>query len=673
MSIENMSVKQNDNWQQTNQRYLTAALAVVRGALERHVSSLGDKRKDERKDDKQAQQALQEAKASMPAPAALDLLTMRFGLSTFERDVLLLCAGLELDSTFATLCANAQGDPQRIYPTFSLALATLSEPHWSAITPVAPLRHWRLIEVGSGNALTSSPLRIDESVLHYLAGVPHLDDRLAGMVEPVRSVSSLLPSQRQIAEQLAKTWANATKLSDLPIALLCGEGGASKRDIAVAACARLGWLNLHVLSAQALPTAPSELEAFLRLWEREASLHQSALLLDCDDVDVADALRRNAIDRFLNDMNSPLIVVCRERRRAICRRTVIFDIRRPSAGEQHAFWRSQLSAAAINVNGQADALASQFSLSAQTILAVCEEALVSREHEASGSNQQLSTLLWDLCRSYARPRIEELAQRLEPIATWEDLVLPELQMQILREIAAHVKQRAKVYETWGFANKGTRGLGISVLFAGASGTGKTMAAEVLANDLRLDLYRIDLSQVVSKYIGETEKNLRRVFDAAEEGGAILLFDEADALFGKRSEVKDSHDRYANIEISYLLQRMESYRGLAILTTNMKQALDSAFLRRIRFIVQFPFPDAAQRAEIWRRIFPASTPRNGLYIEKLAQLNVAGGNIRNIALGAAFLAADADEPVSMPHLLRAARSEYAKIEKSLTDAEVRGWV
>ncbi len=200
-----------------------------------------------------------------------------------------------------------------------------------------------------------------------------------------------------------------------------------------------------------------------------------------------------------------------------------------------------------------------------------------------------------------------------------------------------------------------------------------MAAEVLANELRLDLYRIDLSSVVSKYIGETEKNLRRVFDAAEAGGAVLLFDEADALFGKRSEVKDSHDRYANIEVSYLLQRMEAYRGLAILTTNMKDALDHAFLRRIRFVVQFPFPDAGQRAEIWRRIFPASTPTEGLDLDQLARLNVAGGNIRNIALHAAFLAADAGEPVRMTHLLRAAQGEYTKLEKPLTETEIRGWV
>ncbi len=227
-----------------------------------------------------------------------------------------------------------------------------------------------------------------------------------------------------------------------------------------------------------------------------------------------------------------------------------------------------------------------------------------------------------------------------------------------------MRHRARVYDDWGFAEQSNRGLGLSALFAGPSGTGKTLAAEILANELRLDLFRIDLSAVVSKYIGETEKNLRRVFDAAEEGGAVLLFDEADALFGKRSEVKDSHDRYANVEISYLLQRMEAYRGLAILTTNMKEALDPAFLRRLRFVVQFPFPDQSQRAEIWRRIFPAKTPTDSLDLEKLSRLSISGGNIRNIALNAAFAAADADEPVRMPHLLGAARLEYEKLEKPL---------
>ena len=281
--------------------------------------------------------------------------------------------------------------------------------------------------------------------------------------------------------------------------------------------------------------------------------------------------------------------------------------------------------------------------------------------------------LWDACRVHTQPRLEGLAQRIEPAATWDDLVLPKNQKQILSHIAVHVRRRAKVYETWGFASKGSRGLGISALFAGPSGTGKTMAAEVLANELRLDLYRIDLSQVVSKYIGETEKNLRRVFDSAEEGASILLFDEADALFGKRSEVRDSHDRYANIEVSYLLQRMEAYRGLAILTTNRKNALDQAFLRRIRFVIEFPFPDIAQRLEIWRRVFPELTPTEELRVDRLACLNASGGNIRNIAMNAAFLAADTSEPVRMSHLLHAARCEFAKLEKPLTESEIAGWI
>jgi SpoVK/Ycf46/Vps4 family AAA+-type ATPase len=315
-------------------------------------------------------------------------------------------------------------------------------------------------------------------------------------------------------------------------------------------------------------------------------------------------------------------------------------------------------------------LVQQFNLDPEAIEAI--SALILAENKAATPGD-FAGRLWQACRAQARQRLDALAQRIEPVADWTDLVLPEPQLQTLREIALQVRNRAQVYERWGFSSKGKRGLGISALFAGPSGTGKTMAAEVLANELQLDLHRIDLSQVVSKYIGETEKNLGRVFDAAQDGGAILLFDEADALFGKRSEVKDSHDRYANIEISYLLQRMEAYRGLAILTTNMKNALDAAFMRRLRFVVQFPFPDAAQRARIWRTIFPGQTPTQSLDPTKLARLNVTGGNIRNIALHAAFLAADADQPVRMEHLIQAARYEYSKLEKPLTDREISGWL
>jgi DNA polymerase III delta prime subunit len=299
-------------------------------------------------------------------------------------------------------------------------------------------------------------------------------------------------------------------------------------------------------------------------------------------------------------------------------------------------------------------VASQYRLSAQTILNTGAEI-----SSAISASDKPDELLWRACRTLGRRQLDDLAQRVEPVSRWKDLILPEHQKVILSQVASHVRNRLKVCDEWGFASKSARGMGLSTLFAGESGTGKTMAAEVLANELHLDLYRIDLSSMVSKYIGETEKNLRKIFDAAEDSGVILLFDEADALFGKRSEVKDSHDRYANIEVSYLLQRMEAYTGLAILTTNLKTSLDTAFQRRLRFVVQFTFPDTEQREAIWRSVFPSATPTQGLDYRKLAQLQVAGGNIRNIALNAAFLAADSGEAVGMVHLLHAAHGEGFK--------------
>ncbi|VVB53814.1 Cell division protein C [uncultured archaeon] len=663
-----------DDWHEANQKYLTSVLAIVREALEHHAAPGNSSTADvgsSAHTQSSAEQAMKQAADNLPAPPALDILCEVFALSTFERNILLLCAGMELDSSFASLCASAQGDTMRAYPTFSLALAALPDPHWSALTPTAPLRRWRLIEIGTGNALTLSPLRIDERVLHYLVGIQHLDERLAGLVQPLYTSGELVPSHRRFAERLAMIWSNAAGTSALPVVQLCGNEVTGKRTIAGAACALVG-LKLSKISAATIPIVPGELEAFIRLWEREAILSASALLVDFDIADTTDAAHDRAINQLIECTNGALIIASGERRSVHQRQMVTFDVRKPTPGEQCTVWQSMLGRV-TDLNGQVEAIASQFNLSTHTIHDVCAEAQGLISDDDKTSSNKPGDVLWDACRVQTRPRMSDLAQHIESVATWDDLVLPEQQRQVLREVTIQVRQRFKVYETWGFASKGQRGLGISALFVGASGTGKTMAAEVLANELRLDLYRIDLSQVVSKYIGETEKNMGRIFDAAEDGGAILLFDEADALFGKRSEVKDSHDRYANIEISYLLQRMEAYCGLAILTTNMKSALDTAFLRRIRFIVQFPFPDTAQRAEIWGRIFPTITPTNGLNVEKLARLNVAGGNIRNIALNAAFLAAEANEPVSMKHLLHAARTEYAKLEKPLTEAEIGGWV
>ena len=655
-----------------------AALGVVREALELHIlrSQKNEEtlqQADRENDPRVAQVELRDATAALPSPAALERLCSMFGLSAFERDLLLLCAGIELDSTFAAVCAEAQGDPSRAFPTFSLALAAIPEAHWNAMTPSAPLRRWRLVEVGSGSALTLSPLRIDERILHYLAGVQHIDERLAGLIEHVHETTQLTASHHALAERLVAYWSQAEG-SGLPVVQLCGNEVADQRAIAVSACRAMG-LHVGSISVQSLPVGASEIDGFIRLWGREAVLSNCALLIECHDLEASDTARAASINRLIEGLNSPLIISTIERRRTSHKSILTLDVHKPSPSEQRKIWQDALSEVPVNLNGHVQALVSQFNLSSQKVFAARSDALGQQASGGADLNgaADFGKALWDACRMQARPRLDDLAQRIEPSATWNDLVLPESQLQTLHAISMHVRHRMTVYETWGFATKGARGLGISALFSGVSGTGKTMAAEVLANELRLDLYRIDLSAVVSKYIGETEKNLRRVFDAAEEGGTILLFDEADALFGKRSEVKDSHDRYANIEVSYLLQRMEAYRGLAVLTTNLKSALDTAFLRRIRFILQFPFPDTGQRAEIWRRIFPCETPTENLDAGKLSRLNVAGGNIRNIALNAAFLAADKNEPVRMIHLLHAAKGEYIKLEKSMTDAEVGGWV
>ncbi len=651
------------DWIDLNQRYLTAALTEVRVALERHALRSSEPDADA-STPADVNTGFDE---SLPQPA-IEVLCNTFGLTSFERAVLLLCAGMELDAQFSSLCGRASGDAARPWPTFSLALAAFPAPHWSALTPSAPLRRWRLIDVLNqpGVPLTLTQLRIDERVLHYLTGLHHLDERLVALIDPVASPEELAPSQQTLARTITLAWSKAK--SELPLIQICGVDEFTRRNIATAGCAGAG-LHCFAIGAETIPSNTNELEGLIRLWEREAALTSSALYVDAESMDSSDKRNEAVVRRFLERVRGPLILSTNYRWRPLRRAVLSIDAQKPTAEEQRETWEKAVGGeTAVRLNGQLGRLVTQFNLNAPAIRASVLEASNNAESENS-----LATELWNASRAQARLRLDDLAQRIEPIAKWQDLVLPADELNQLREIGAHVAYRTMVYDSWGFGALSARGLGISALFAGSSGTGKTMAAEVLANDLSLDLYRIDLSSVVSKYIGETEKNLRRVFDAAEDGGAILFFDEADALFGKRSEVKDSHDRYANIEINYLLQRMESYRGLAVLATNRKGDLDPAFLRRVRFVVNFPFPDTALRAEIWRRIFPPGTPTDELDVGKLARLKVAGGNIRNIALNAAFFAAATSEKVGMAHLQRAARSECAKLEKPVSEAEIGGWL
>ena len=455
---------------------------------------------------------------------------------------------------------------------------------------------------------------------------------------------------------------------------LCGPDPTAKRAIAAHVCARLG-RSLWRMRLRALPGNLNDLDVLARLWEQEVFLDGCTLFVDCDDLEAADTASVVACTALCERLRTTVLVSSRERIVRAARPTIVFDVEMPDSHERHLAWESALGSQAEEMDGQLGMIVSQFHLGTGVIYQVCSEVLgdgLSDSVSCRRDSDELSRRLWQACRVHTRTRLDGLAHRVRPVAGWDDLILPASQLRVLHEIAAQVRQRGRVYEDWGFGEESSRGLGISALFVGDSGTGKTMAAEVLANKLALDLYRIDLSRVVSKYIGETEANLRRIFEAAEKGGAILLFDEADALFGKRSEVRDSHDRYANIEVSYLLQGMENYRGLAILTTNLKSSLDKAFFRRIRFVVQFPFPDHQQRARIWEKIFPAQTPRKDLDIEKLARLNLTGGSIRNIALNAAFLAAEANTPVGMEHLWEATRYEYVKLEKPLSSAEIGRW-
>jgi hypothetical protein len=636
-----MNAAPNADWTEANQRYLAAEFARLKAQL----SGAGAQA---------ANESMREIRAALPEPAAIDQLADTFDLSAFERDLLLLCAGVEMDAGVAACCAaDASGRP---YATFGLALATLAEPHWSAITPVRPLRLWRLIEVKDDQGLAGSRLTIDERVVHYLAGVSYLDTRLRPLLRVHASPAAMAEGHARVVEAAVQALERDDAMSVLQ---LVGDDGAGQRDVAGAIAHRFG-LQLHLLRAADIPTSLHELDALALLWRREAALLGSALLIECED-------GAHGAARLAQRPGGLVFIGAREPV-PIHRPALQFAVDKPGAADQRRLWARALGVEAARLNGALDGVATQFRLSAETI-ARTGEAL----RPALAASPTPDAALGQACRASVRNGLDDLAQRVEPAAHWDDLVLPGPQKATLRQIAVHVKHRFAVYDGWGFAGKGARGLGISALFAGESGTGKTMAAEVLANELHLDLYRIDLAAAVSKYIGETEKNLKRVFEAAEDSGAILLFDEADALFGKRSEVKDSHDRYANIEVSYLLQRMEAYRGLAILTSNLKNALDTAFMRRLRFVVQFPFPDAQQRELIWRGIFPAATPLEGVDCAKLARLNVAGGGIRNIAMNAAFLAAAAGSPVAMPHLLQAARSEAAKRERALSDAETRGWV
>jgi SpoVK/Ycf46/Vps4 family AAA+-type ATPase len=628
----------------------------------------------------------------------LDKAARLFDLAPFDLDILLICLAPEIDLRYERLYAYLQDDVTKKRPSVDLALNLLS-PSLEAklanrrrFTPAGPLSQHDLVGLFDDPShvqppLLSKYLKADERIVAYLLGADDVDARLAPYASmqtaDTRLEDLLLPAdlKRRLA-LLAR--AKASGKTGV-VFYFQGPYGVGKQATAQALCRELG-IGLLVVDGERLLTA--EMPAFeriVRLAAREALLQDAALywdhfdlLLDEEPGDAELHIRRRACREMLlrTVERRPGVTFLAgnaawEPADALADTPFVrVELPRPAYAERLALWRRSLDGHAATDGRDLEALAVKFRLSGGQIRDAATTAANLARWRDPANGHVTAADLYAASRLQSNRKLASLAQKVEPHYTWDDIVLPADRMAQLRELCNTVRYRAVVYEDWGFGRKLSLGKGLNVLFAGPSGTGKTMAAEIIANELGLDLYKIDLSTVVSKYIGETEKNLARIFTEAETSNAILFFDEADALFGKRSEVRDSHDRYANIEISYLLQRMEEYDGMAILATNLHKNMDEAFVRRMHFTVEFPFPDAGNRRRIWEKIWPAETPRStDLDLALMARrFELAGGSIRNIALAAAFLAADDGQVVDMGHVIRATQREYRKMGKVVTERE-----
>jgi AAA+ superfamily predicted ATPase len=642
----------SQDWIEQNQKFLVASINQIKGLLKEYIAGFSDKSTI-------SFEQIPFPEENMVHPPAIQAICNLFNLTPFERSVLLLCAGVELDGEVAQLCSNAQRNPRWSYPTFGLALAAFPNADWSALLPKSPLRRFRLVSFCSDSSIpiASRPLHIEERVLHYLTGISYLEKSLQLILRQVRDVVSLADSQKLLIDRILLVWKSAKE--ELSQIQLLGDEEEVKVAVAKQACAKIG-LGLWFMPSELMPSKSDDWERFVELWSREPALLGAGLYVSAEDVEY---LMQKHILRYLEFIPGPIFVGLKRRVSIYGRSEVSIEVKKPEKTEQVKMWKCCLGDMVDNLSYPVSRLANQFTFGHSSILNICTEALDEMKNGAD-----LSEALWKTSRRISRQRVPNFAQHHDSTVELNDLVLPEHEKKILNEIAIRIEQRHKVFDEWGFKTGTQRGLGITALFSGPSGTGKTLAAEALANKLQLDLFHIDLSAVVSKYIGETEKALRQLFDAAEEGGGILFFDEADALFGRRSEVKDSHDRYANIEINYLLQRMENCKSLAVLAIERQSTLDPAFIRRIQFVVNFPFPDEEARVEMWRRIFPKNTPVESLDINRLAKLKITGGQIRNIALDASFSAANAGVSVNMMHVRKAVQAAYEKLGYVSTQAE-----
>lgn len=606
----------------------------------------------------------------------LEALSTSFALTPFEILVLVLALGPDISAAAAQLCAAANGDAQQPFLTPALALAALPDASLGAFAALGTLRFWHLVELDTPRpgATLQARIVVPEAVRQFLVGQPHLDEALATLVDPL-DAAELLPGEQALADRMASALAQ----DEPPILYLAAAPSRRALDVAAGAARILGARLYHLPGDRVPPDA--EASRIARLWQRDQLWIPGVLALSVaraegDNRDV-EARMLALLSRLTAEPSGPIIVIGdgldigdRFRRPA-----VRFGLAAPTADETRARWRRLLGLDPTRADAAADHLALRFRLPATTTDALA--AIARREAEAASGQAPAAAdavlqHLLPLLREQCRHGLARLATHVEGGATVDDLVLPQSARAVLEQIVRHYRNSARVLDGWGFGRGSGRGRGLSVLLTGPSGTGKTMAAEAVANALGLDLFRIDLSQMVDKYVGETEKNLARLFDAAEASDVVLLFDEADALFGRRGEARDSHDHHVNREIGYLLQRIESFRGIAVLTSNLPASIDPAFSRRLSYVVHFPFPDAALRREIWRRAIPAQAPTRGLDLDRLARLSLSGGQIRTLSLNAAMLAADREELLSMGHIADAVRAESAAAQRPAPVAELEGW-
>lgn len=640
---------------------------------------------------------LAEAAGSCPQ---FEWLRKSFGLSDFDFDLIQIALAPEIDLRYERLYAYLQDDVTRKRPTVDLALNLLCDSAEEKLRarvhfgPDAPLFKNRLAHLFPDPHQTQPPLlshyfKLDDQVIRLLLGQSGLDARLGSicrLVSPSVCFDELhlnVEVKRALPFLLEQHRKNGSAVG----LYFQGRPGSGRRA-AAEALAHESETSLLIVDLAETLSADIDVDGVVKLICREARLQNSILYLEDFDAVTTDTRMLPRLKRFMSRLAKELSGACiiagtQQWSPSVGRlegvAVVPFNV--PSFDERWKCWQRDLLAAGTHVNeADLNALAGRFRLTPAQIADAAKTARVQAIwHMAQSESPDLDGLpvlqpsaseLFAAARRQTGHELAALAQKIEPVATWTDIVLPDDAMSQLREIVLRVVHRHRVLDEWGFDRKLSSGKGINALFAGASGTGKTMAAEVIANELGLELFKIDLASVVSKYIGETEKNLERIFAAAEQANAILFFDEADALFGKRSEVRDAHDRYANIEVAYLLQKMEAYEGVSLLATNLRQNMDEAFLRRLAFIINFPFPDAESRRRIWQGIWPAQISFAGdVDLDRMAQqFKLSGGNIKNIALAAAFHAADDGGCVSMAHLLLATRREYQKIGKVLPEAD-----